>query len=177
MDRNLDSLGQLIGAQFAVESVMIPGFIDTDLSSRQARAYPSLVAFGDGEKYLIIEPADDGDGLCARVSRELDVPRDLSDEPSIEPVYMDTANIMVDEFLPVEVASIHAYGDRAEDIGTTTLGMRFEFLNGRVICVRVPASMGMIIGGADVLDGIEDAPARVIWSRLGELQGPTSSPG
>lgn len=177
VDRNLDSLGELIGAQFTVESVMIPGFIDTDLPSRQARAYPSFVAFGDGEKYLIIEPAYDGDGLCARVSRELGIPKDLSDEPSIEPLYLDTANILVDEFLPVEVASIHAYGDRSKDVGTTTLGMRFEFSNGRVICVRVPASMGMIIGGADVMDGIEDAPAHVIWSRLGELQGPTSSPG
>lgn len=160
MDRNLDSLSELIGAQFMVESVMIPGFIDTDLPSRQARAYPSLVAFGNGKKYLIIEPSDDGDGLCTRVSHDLDIPRDLSDEPSIEPIYLDAANIMVDEFLPVEVASIHAYGDRSKDTGTTS-GIRVDFSNGRVVGVRVPASMGMIIGGADVMDGIEGVPARV----------------
>lgn len=161
VDRNLDSLGELIGAQFTVESVMIPGFIDTDLPSRQVRAYPSLIAFGDGEKYLIIEPADDGDQLCARVSHELGIPKDLSDEPSIEPLYLDAANIMVDEFLPVEMVSIHTYGDHSKDIGTTTSGIRVEFANGRVVCMRVPAAMGMTIGGADVMDGIEGVPARV----------------
>ena len=147
----------LFGPIAAVDTVLVPGYVDDDTGRRTvARGYPSRVALGrDG---VFVEFATDGYSgqLTFQVKDDIEIPEEIVEDPSLKPLYIDITWLFVREPIPRRLESITLYLNEESDLSERRVRAASATLEGGGVLALDPFSFsGMEIGSATLRDEIE----------------------
>jgi len=157
VDLDNASWPDLFGPITAVDTVLVPGYVDDDTGRTVARGYPSQVALGSDGVFL--EFATDGYSgqLTFQVKDGTEIPEEIVEDPSFEPLFIDIAWLFVREPIPRRLESITLFLNEESDLSKRRVrAASATFEGGGVLALDPFSFSGIEVGSATLRDEIDE---------------------
>lgn len=157
VDLDKVSWPDLFGPITAIDTVLVPGYVDDDSGRTVARGYPNQVALGSDGVFL--EFATDGYSgqLTFQVKEDTKIPEEIAEDPSFKPLFIGITWLFVREPIPRKLESFTLYLNEDSDLSERRVrGASGTFEGGGVLALDPFSFSGMEIGSATLRDEIDE---------------------
>ena len=137
------ALAKLLDSSLTVQDILVLGYVDRDQEPPRFQMFQTVVALQIDDGYLTLAWNHSG-RMSAYGASSLVIPEELSEEPSVEPMYATVAQNYFNENQQVQVSAASFFAEEGCD-GEYRAAV-FEFGHGDILTVDPRNSMGMVLG-------------------------------